>query len=84
MPTMTRPPHGPTRVGDPGRGGKPIVCAPKTAAGLRPVPVPSVIGDIEHHFANFAQPGPDGLLFPTAGGTRPTLPEGKPGPLTSS
>jgi len=38
--------------------------APKTAAGIRTIPVPAaILADIKNHLSNFAQIGPEGLLF---------------------
>ncbi len=37
---------------------------PKSAAGRRTVAIPPhIIGDLEHHLATYAQPGPQGLVF---------------------
>ncbi|MGY1762453.1 tyrosine recombinase XerC [Geodermatophilus sp. SYSU D00779] len=37
---------------------------PKSAAGRRTVAIPPhIIGDLEHHLAMYAQPGPQGLVF---------------------
>jgi hypothetical protein len=37
---------------------------PKSAAGRRAVAIPPhIIGDLEHHLAMYAQPGPQGLVF---------------------
>lgn len=47
----------------------PVVGDPKSDAGIRDVAVPPhIIPMLEHHLDNFAQPGPNGLLFPNTAG----------------
>jgi len=49
--------------------GKASVGPPKTAAGIRDVHLPAFLAPaLADHLARFAQPGPDGLLFPSATG----------------
>lgn len=48
------------------RGGRTIVDTPKSAAGVRSVHVPPHLSPaLTEHLENHAQPGPDGLLFPS-------------------
>jgi hypothetical protein len=43
------------------------VAPPKTAAGLRTVTLPTVAAEaLAEHLAAYAEPGPDGLVFPAA------------------
>ena len=50
------------------KGGR-VVKAPKSEAGIRDVTIPShIVGDLEAHLREHAQPGRDGLLFPGKGG----------------
>lgn len=45
--------------------GKAVVGTPKSSAGIRDVAVPPhLLPGLEHHLAEYAQPGRDGLLFP--------------------
>jgi integrase len=49
--------------------GKASVGPPKTSAGIRDVHLPAFLAPaLADHLARFAQPGPDGLLFPSATG----------------
>lgn len=49
--------------------GSTVVGPPKSGAGVRLVHVPaSLKPDVVHHLAEYAQPGPDGLLFPNTEG----------------
>lgn len=46
-----------------------VVLPPKTRAGRRSVVVPGLVAEaLTDHLALFAEPGPDGLLFPAPGG----------------
>jgi integrase len=46
-----------------------VVKGPKSAAGVRDVPIPgNILEDVRTHLAEFAQPGRDGLLFPARHG----------------
>lgn len=48
-------------------GGNPVYSAPKTRAGVRTVAIPDVVvRELEAHLAAYAQPGPDGLVFPNS------------------
>jgi integrase len=50
-------------------GGRHLVLAPKSDAGRRSVAVPAtVIRALEEHLAVYAEPGPDGLVFPAPEG----------------
>ncbi|MGH9120731.1 MAG: tyrosine-type recombinase/integrase [Acidimicrobiales bacterium] len=50
-------------------GGRHQVLTPKTAAGRRSVAVPSSVAQVlEEHLSGFAEPGPDGLVFPAPEG----------------
>lgn len=45
-----------------------VVLPPKTRAGRRSVVVPGLVAEaLTDHLALFAEPGPDGLLFPAPG-----------------
>lgn len=49
--------------------GERLVTTPKSEAGDRDVTIPPhLIPAIQDHLSSFAQPGPDGLIFPSAGG----------------
>lgn len=49
--------------------GKPVIGKPKTAAGIRKVPLlPSLRPVLAEHLLAYAQPGDDGLVFPGATG----------------
>lgn len=42
---------------------------PKTRAGRRVITLPeTVVGEVDEHLGRWAQPGPDGLVFPNRGG----------------
>lgn len=49
--------------------GKPVVGSPKSDAGVRDVFIPPhILPALRAHLDEFAQPGPDGLLFPNVDG----------------
>ena len=49
--------------------GQVVIDTPKTEAGSREVHIPpALIPDVEAHLKSHAQPGPDGLLFPSGRG----------------
>ncbi len=50
-------------------GGGHLTLPPKSAAGRRSVAVPAVVADgLSGHLGRFAEPGPDGLVFPAPDG----------------
>jgi integrase len=49
--------------------GELIVSPPKTRAGTRRLPIPDDLASLlEHHLAEFSQPGPEGIVFPSRSG----------------
>jgi integrase len=57
----------------------PVVGRPKTPAAVRDIPIlPHLLDDLRAHLDEHAQPGRDGLLFPSAAGThqRPSSVQG--------
>lgn len=52
------------------RKNQTVIGTPKSRAGIRTVAIPSNLkAPLEHHLEEFAQPGPDGLMFSNAAGT---------------
>ena len=50
-------------------GGRFEVQAPKSAAGRRAIPLPGVVVEaLQQHLAEVAEPGPDGVVFPSPEG----------------
>ncbi len=50
-------------------GGGHLTLPPKSAAGRRSVAIPAVVADgLSDHLGRFAEPGPDGLVFPAPDG----------------
>jgi integrase len=51
------------------KDGSRVLGPPKSEAGVRTVAIPPhIIGDIRSHIVRYAQPGPEGLVFPSPDG----------------